>query len=142
MPDYSPSDLASFRLMQARDCLQYAEMGIAAGLFKGSANRSYYAIFHSMRAVLALDKFDSRKHSGIIAAFRQRYIGTGIFPIEFSDIIGAAFEVRNDSDYQDMYIVSKKKVVAQLENAKTLFAAVEEYVTTKLQTPTGTAEPC
>jgi len=63
--------------------------------------------------------------------------------MEFSDVIGAAFEVRNDSDYQDMYIVSKKKVAAQLENARTFFAAVEEYITPKLQTAaTGTAEPC
>jgi uncharacterized protein (UPF0332 family) len=33
-----------------------------------------------MRAVQALDGFDSKKHSGVISAFRKDYIKTGIFP--------------------------------------------------------------
>jgi uncharacterized protein (UPF0332 family) len=56
----------------AKECLEVAEREKEAGAFKTSANRSYYCIFHSMRAVLALDSFDSNKHSGIIAAFYQR----------------------------------------------------------------------
>jgi len=134
MPDYSPSNLASFRLYQAKECLQSAEREFAANSFKTVANRSYYCIFHTMRAILALDRFDSRKHSGVIAAFRQRYIKTGIFSAKYSDIVGNAFEVRNESDYEDFYVVSKHDVEAQLENAKVFLAAVEEYITTKLQT--------
>jgi len=132
-PEIKPSDLALFRLQQARECLQTAELLIAADSFKASANRSYYCIFHAMRAVLALERFDSKKHSGVISAFRQRYIKTGIFPVQYTDIVGKAFDVRNESDYEDFYIVSKEKVAAQLENAKTFLAAVEEYIAPKLQ---------
>jgi hypothetical protein len=39
--------------------------------FETAANRSYYCIFNAMRAVLSLDRFDSKKHSGIIDAFRS-----------------------------------------------------------------------
>jgi len=134
------ADLANVRLQQAKECLLSAELEIAAGLFRTSANRSYYAIFHAMRAVLALDEFDSKKHSGVIAAFRQRYIKTGIFSAKYSDIVGSAFEIRIDSDYQDYYIVSKHDVEAQLENAKIFLAAVEEYITQKLQIPSNEAE--
>jgi uncharacterized protein (UPF0332 family) len=45
-------------------------------------------------AVQALDRFDSRKHSGVIDNFRKNYIRTNIFSREFSDIIGSAFDVR------------------------------------------------
>jgi uncharacterized protein (UPF0332 family) len=120
--------LANVRLLQARECLQSAEREIVANSFKTSANRSYYCIFHSMRAVLALDDFDSKKHSGVISAFRKDYIKTGVFPAELSDIIKNAFEVRNDSDYQDFYVISKAKVAAQIENAKVFLAAAEEYI--------------
>ena len=133
-PDRTPVNLASFRLYQARECLQSAEREFAADSFKAAANRSYYCIFHSMRAVLALDRFDSKKHSGIMSAFRKDYIRNGIFPDEFSKIVGDAFEIRNDSDYEDFFIVPKAKVAAQLENAKTFLAAVEEYIAPKLQT--------
>jgi len=132
-PKHSPSDLAAFRLEQARECLRDAEALIANGSFKGAANRSYYCIFQAMRAVLALESFDSKKHSGVISAFRQRYIKTGIFSVKHTKTIGKAFEVRNDSDYKDMYLVSKKDVAEQIENAKTFLAAVEEYVLPKLQ---------
>ena len=37
--------------------------------FRASINRSYYSIFHALRAVLALDGYDSSKHSGIISYF-------------------------------------------------------------------------
>jgi len=133
MLDGTPADLANSRLQQARECLLSAELEIAANLLKASANRSYYAIFNAMRAVLAFDKFDSKKHSGVISQFRKNYVKTAVFPVEFSKIIDSAFEVRNDSDYQDYYIISKSDAAAQLENARAFLAAVEKYLAPKLQ---------
>ena len=120
-------DLAKYRIEQAEECLKTAEAVVDVSL-KTSVNRSYYCIFHSMRAVLALDKFDSKKHSGIISAFRQKYIKTGAFADHFSDIIGNAFEIRNDSDYEDFYLISKSEALQQIENAKSFLEAVAEYV--------------
>jgi len=131
-PDHTAEDLATFRLHQARECLQAA---LAAIDFKTAANRSYYCIFHSMRAIQALDRFDSKKHSGVIANFRQNYIKTGIFSKDFSKIIESAFLVRNESDYEDFYVVSKEKVTAQIENAKIFLEAVEKYIGERVQHP-------
>ena len=39
--------------------------------YRSAANRAYYAIFHAMRAVLALDGVDMKHHSGIISEFRK-----------------------------------------------------------------------
>jgi len=133
MPDKTNTALANVRLIQAKEDLQGAEVALEANLLKGSANRSYYCIFHAMRAVLALEKFDSKKHSGIISAFRQRYIKTEIFPMNFSDIIKDAFEVRIDSDYLDFYVVSRDAVTAQINNARVFLTAVENYINTKSQ---------
>jgi uncharacterized protein (UPF0332 family) len=134
-PDYIPEDLARYRIDKATRCLQSAERALSVCDFEDAANRSYYCIFCAMRAVLALDRFDSKKHSGVISAFNKDYIGTGIFPKEFSKIIKNAFEIRNESDYNDFYIVSKEKVAAQVENAKTFLEAVEKYVAERIQKP-------
>ena len=93
-----------------------------------AVNRAYYAIFHALRAVLALDEYDSEKHSGIISEFRLRYIKTEIFDKEISEMIGKAFKIRNKSDYQDMYIVSRNDTEIQIRNAKTIIDAVEQYL--------------
>jgi uncharacterized protein (UPF0332 family) len=128
VPDETGTALAGYRLEQANECLDAAVRELNASSFKAAANRSYYCIFHAMRAVLALERFDSKKHSGVIAVFRQRYIKTGVFPPEFSDIITGAFNARAGSDYEDFFVISKADVTAQIENAKTFFSAVKAYI--------------
>ena len=126
-------DLAIARLEQAKDCLKMARISINEDSFKTSANRSYYAIFHSIRALLALIGFDSKKHSGIISKFSQIYIKTGKFDAIFLIIVRDAFEARNLSDYEDFYVVSKTDVTKQLENAKLMFTAAENYINKHLK---------
>ena len=127
-----------FRLEKAKNCLKAAELLLASDSYADSANRSYYSIYHAIRAVLITVGFSSKTHSGNIGEFRKRYIKTGIFPIEFSDIIGNAFEVRNDSDYEDFYIVSREEVVTQTERAKTFLDAVDKYLTALIKTQEST----
>ena len=43
-------------------------------------------------------------------------------------MIGKAFKIRNKSDYQDMYIVSRNDTEIQIRNAKTIIDAVEQYL--------------
>jgi uncharacterized protein (UPF0332 family) len=77
-------ELSKYRLTRAKEDLEHAKVSLKESYIKGSLNRSYYAIFHAMRAVLALDGLDSKKHSGIIAHFNQNYIKTGVFSRELS----------------------------------------------------------
>jgi uncharacterized protein (UPF0332 family) len=126
--NYSITDLAYFRIDQARECLEASEALIDINHCKDAANRSYYCIFHSMRAVLALDGYDSKKHSGIISEFRKSYIKTGKFSVNFSETIKDAFDVRTDSDYQDFYAISKEDVQQQIDNAREFLQAVQEYI--------------
>ena len=121
-------DLMMYRIEQSKECLKSSELLAREGAFRDAANRSYYCMLHAMRAILALEKYDSKKHSGVISAFRQRYIKTGIFASHFSDIIGSAFEVRGDSDYEDFYVVSQSQISEQIENARLFLEAVEKYI--------------
>ena len=99
------------------------------GDYKAAANRSYYAIFHTMRAVLILEDVPERsKHSGVIALFQQRYIKTGILDKSLSRIVTNAFEVRNEADYDVSYIISKDEVLEQICRAEVFMGAVETYL--------------
>lgn len=60
MVNSSEIKLIKSRLEQSHECLSVSKMLMDISL-KSSINRSYYCIFHAMRAVLALDKFDSKK---------------------------------------------------------------------------------
>lgn len=56
--------LSQTRLNIAKERIEFADEILALGDYKTVANRSYYAVFSAMRAVLALDGFDSKKTFG------------------------------------------------------------------------------
>ena len=110
--------LSQVRYDHALECLDAAKSLLENGNYKSAANRSYYAIFHAMRAVLALNEIDMRHHSGIISEFRKLYIKTGVFETRLSQIISVLFDTRTESDYDDFFVISKAEVVEQTENAE------------------------
>ena len=71
-------DLCFYRIERAEQDLRTAKKLFEDEDYRAANNRAYYSIFHSLRSVLALDSFDSKKHSGIISEFRKRYIKTNI----------------------------------------------------------------
>ncbi|GBD88838.1 HEPN domain protein [bacterium BMS3Abin03] len=70
--------------------------------FAQPLNRSYYAIFHAVRSLLAFDKFDSKKHSGIISYFINKYVRSGMIDENFSQMLTKAQRLRLDSDYDEL----------------------------------------
>jgi uncharacterized protein (UPF0332 family) len=83
-------DLCLYRIEKAHKDLTAAKLLLEQNLLSQSLNRSYYAIFHITRALLALDEFESRKHSGIIAYFNRTYIANGTIDKIYSKILKRA----------------------------------------------------
>lgn len=50
--------LSNYRLRKASESLDASRLLLNAGHYSESINRSYYAIFNSLRALLAYEKFD------------------------------------------------------------------------------------
>ena len=84
-----------------------------------------------MRAVLAFDETDMKRHSGVISEFRRRYIKTEIFETRMSEIISVLFDVRTDSDYDDFFVISKADTAAQIENAAYFVDHIAVYLKSK-----------
>ncbi len=128
MLDERKKEIALLRLENAHRCLETAQVNVKIGDYKAAANRSYYAIFNAMHAVLAIDSFDAKKHSGVIAEFRRLYIKNGLLPEFLSETISALFEIRNESDYNDFYLISLEEVYEQIEAAKIFLQSVESFL--------------
>ena len=121
-------DLSLRRLEKAADCLNDSRNLIRSGGYKSSANRSYYAVFHAIRAVLAFNDFDSKKHSGVISEFRKLYIKTGVFDDEISKIIGRQFDLRSLSDYDDFFDISKENAENAFREAEFVLSEIKKYL--------------
>ncbi len=121
-------DLSKYRFQSANEDLETAYLLMESGKFKASVNRSYYAIFHGLRAVTALAEFDSSKHSGVIAFFNRMYVKEGIFDKGVSKLIDTAYRLREKADYQDFIIISKDQAIEQIEKAEQVLKIIKSYL--------------
>ena len=128
-------DLALYRMEKAERCLKEARDNVNLLNYETAANRSYYALFNAMRSLLNLDGKDFKRHSGVISEFRRDFIKTGILPAELSGMIRDAFNVRNASDYENFYVISKEKVEEQVMNATIFVEAVKHCLMERIESP-------
>lgn len=120
--------LSKYRIDKAKEEFETASVLVDMGRFSQSINRSYYAIFHAVRALLALDEVDFKKHSGVISYFQQHYIKTKKLDNDLSNILVTASTIRNQSDYNDFFVVSRESAGQQLTNADRFIKEIELYL--------------
>lgn len=121
-------ELSAYRLQESEDSLKVAKLCLDSGLYKDSINRSYYAAFYAIKAVLALGTIDFKRHKDVMAYFNKTYVATEIFPRELGRRIGMLQRVREQSDYDDFYIASKDKAEEQYETAGMVIEKVKSYL--------------
>jgi len=121
-------ELAKHRLQQAKNEIIACKALCDLNLYKTANSRAYYSIFYSIRAVLALEPIDFKRHKDVTAYFNKHYIKTEIFPKEYGHRIIEAFNIRDDSDYDDEFVIKPEVTKRQIETAEGLLKLVEEYV--------------
>lgn len=124
-------ELAKHRLEQAKESLEDAHILYDLKRYKSANNRAYYSIFYSIKSVLALEPIDFKRHKDVTAYFNKNYVHTGIFPKDIGHRIVEASKTREDSDYDDEFIIRPEETEKQIKTAKELCDLVEKYFNTK-----------
>ncbi|VUX13484.1 HEPN domain protein [[Ruminococcus] torques] len=132
MPD-NRKELMQYRLEMAKERLHASEILLKDGSYKDSIGRSYYAMFTSVRALLAMEGQDFSKHAGVIAYFQKEFVKTGKFDKKYSKYISQAFQIRNNTDYADFFIVSMQDAKEQYDKAKEFLEVIEKYIAENYQ---------
>jgi len=112
-------------LERARQAVSTGRLVVAHGDYVAATNRAYYAIFYAANALLATEKLERSKHSGVIAAFRQHFVKTGVIEAEFSRFYGEAMEQRNAADY-GLVLPDQSTADRNLENAERFVQRIEK----------------
>lgn len=120
-------DLVEYRLQTASETLESAKILLAAKDYKGANNRAYYAIFHAINAIHAINGKAYKRHKDAIANFNREYVKTEIFPREIGRKIGEAEEIRHASDYDDFYIASCEEAERQVSVAEEFISLAQGY---------------
>lgn len=129
-------DLINYRLRVSKEDLQAAKLLFNTGNYRAANNRAYYAIFHSIIAVHALDGNTYKRHKDALGNFNKNYIKTEIFPKEYSSKIANAEYIRKSSDYDYQYIASKSVTSDLISTAEELTELIEDYCSDRINNAT------
>lgn len=112
----------------AHQMLDVATHNLRDGFYASAINRAYYAIFYATSAVLVTQGLSRSKHSGVIAAFRQRFIKPGLIEAEYGEIYGRVMDDRHTSDYDLEVAIEMERAQTDLEDAQRFVSRVERYL--------------
>jgi len=121
-------DLIRHRVEQAQTALDDAAFLLNGNRSPQSiVNRTYYAMFYAVLALLQKVGKVPSKHVGVISLFDTEFVLKGIFPKEMSKDFHKAFELRQVSDYKSVTPISLEKAGETLQSATRFVEAVRVY---------------
>lgn len=126
-----PNELVQQKVEQylawAHQALRTARLVLEHEDYITAVNRAYYAIFYAANALLTTKGLERSRHSGVIAAFRQHFVKTGIVEAEYSDFYGVAMEDRHSGDY-GLVALSNEVATRDLERAERFVIRIEQLL--------------
>lgn len=131
MADNKSSDLSTYRMQNALETLDTAKLCLDNKKYKDTINRCYYAAFYAIKAVLALEGKDFKRHKDAVAYFNQNYVAAAIFKRETGKLLGRLKRKRESSDYDDFFIASRDEAMEQYEAAEMIVSDVQGYLEEK-----------
>ena len=128
-----PIDVVLHRLDRAQRTLTLAGSLVEMGELEGAVNRSYYACFYAVSALLLQHGMKSRKHRGIRSLFNQHFAKTGMISNDFTRTFNSLFDLRQDSDYRDFVQFEPDDVRRFCSEAKRFVDEIRRIVEREIQ---------
>ena len=99
--------------------------------YKWTTVQSYYAMFHSARALLFMKNYRERSHHCLISALRHLYVISGKIPVYFIEGLQKGKALREDADYYDDW--SKLGAEEMLKLAEEFLTKAREIISDESQ---------
>ena len=120
--------LIKYRLEQAKEALEDAELLMDAGRYRAVANRLYYACFYAVVAVLLTRRLQYSKHAAVIAFFDKEFIRSGQLPKEYSRTLHRAFNERQQDDYMPFVEMDAAEIESLFADVRILVNGISKYI--------------
>jgi len=113
---------------RAKKYLKSAEILLKEEDYESSVSRTYYAMFYSAQAMLLTKGLSFSSHKGVISAFGEHFVKTGIFPKEMGRELNRAFEKRQIGDYEYTFVISKAEAEEILKSGREFVERIDQYL--------------
>ncbi|MDD5434420.1 MAG: HEPN domain-containing protein [Nitrospira sp.] len=127
--DTDDVDVVKQMLGKARKKLRTARTNFDNSQYDDAISRAYYAVFHTISAVLLSKGLHFSSHGQIIGAFNREFIKTKKFPASFSKSLKKLFDERQIGDYDFQTYIDEGTAKEGMESAEKIINACEKYLT-------------
>jgi uncharacterized protein len=115
-------------LDRARQDLDAAQSIFNQGFYGIVVSRAYYAMFYAVNALLVSKGISRKTHSGVISAFGEYFVKTGIIEKEYAKLLGQAFDSRLDTDYDIVFSADQVLAHQIMQDAQHFVDRAENYL--------------
>ena len=116
-------------MTRQRRYLRSAEMLLIDGDCESSVSRTYYAMFYAAQATLLTKNMSFSSHKGVLSAFGEHFVKTGVFPREMSKELNRSFEKRQLGDYEYTFVIPRDEAEQMLDNGRKFVRGIVQYLT-------------
>ena len=97
---------------------------------ESSVSRTYYAMFYCAQAALLTKELSFSSHKGVISAFGEHFVKTGIFPKEMGKELHRTFEKRQIGDYEYTFVILDDEAEQILRSGKEFVNTIARWLHT------------
>lgn len=120
--------LVGYRLEQATEAVEAADLLYKHQKYRSAVSRAYYAMFYAVLALLAIHSSTTSKHSGVISRFDRDFVKAGHFDKTLSRWLHDAFDLRQRADYREMFEIAASRTCEIIEHAREFVAEIRRKI--------------
>jgi uncharacterized protein (UPF0332 family) len=128
IPEDKHRALIRYRIEQAKETAEEANLLIAHDKFRAAINRIYYAMFYMLLELGLKYRFETSKHGQLLGWFNKTFIKDGTIDRKYGKIVREAFEVRHQGDYDAYVVFSKEDVLNKYHEMNEFIATLEDFL--------------
>lgn len=125
---------------RALEAFRAAQVLVAHGGFDSAASRAYYAVFHAVTALFALEGRTFTKHSAVETAVHRDLVKTGRWSADLGRDYAFCLDVRRLGDYGSDVRVDANQATDAIEAARRILLVIHDALPTQFPAALGALE--
>jgi uncharacterized protein (UPF0332 family) len=128
MTNASKKENIALEIAQAEEILKEAELLLEKGFYKGAIARTYYFVFHLVKALLFSLGLEPKSHEGAVHLFNLHFIRKDKIKPIYGKLFSRLQKYREQADYDPATVFSQADVEEELILAKRFAQDVKVYL--------------
>lgn len=120
---------ATLELELAREELEIAEMLVQAGHHRVALARTYFAVFHAVRARLFAEGLEPKTHAGVQHLWNLHLVKPRVYDSSTTKLLARLQKFREEADYAQAFVVDEVSAREEITAASELVRRIRKELT-------------